>query len=151
PASPDDPAAESNRAAWESLQRFEQPFLCAFSDKDPITAGADRVLKQLVPGAAGQAHTVIEGGGHFLQEDCGPQLPAVVNDFIATRKPACPPAVGPPGPQRPIRPIAPGAHVSTLHGKWTGDLDRLGSSVVNACSRPAPAICALSSRSTTST
>jgi haloalkane dehalogenase len=66
------------------LQTFDKPFLCAFSDRDPITAGADRVLKQLIPGAQSQPHTVIEGGGHFLQEDCGPQLAAVVVDFIAT-------------------------------------------------------------------
>jgi haloalkane dehalogenase len=84
PTSPDDPAAPANRKAWESLQTFEKPFLCAFSDQDPVTAGADRVLKQLIPGAQGQPHTVIEGGGHFLQEDRGPQLAAVVVDFIAT-------------------------------------------------------------------
>ncbi len=84
PASPDDPAAPANRAAWESLMKFEKPFLCAFSDRDPITGGSDRVLTKLVPGCAGQAHTTIEGGGHFLQEDCGPELARVVNDFIAT-------------------------------------------------------------------
>jgi haloalkane dehalogenase len=84
PSSPDDPAAPANRKAWESLQTFDKPFLCAFSDQDPVTAGGDRVLKQLIPGAQGQPHTVIEGGGHFLQEDRGPQLAAVVVDFIAT-------------------------------------------------------------------
>ena len=83
PASPDDPAAEPNRKAWESLQKLDKPFLCAFSDKDPITAGADRVLKQLIPGAADQPHTTIEGGGHFLQEDRGVELATVVNAFIA--------------------------------------------------------------------
>ena len=35
-----------------------------------------------VPGTTGQAHTTIVGGGHFLQEDSGPQLAAVINDFI---------------------------------------------------------------------
>jgi haloalkane dehalogenase len=84
PASPDDPAAEPNRKAWESLQAFDKPFLCAFSDRDPITSGADRVLKQLIPGAKGQPHTTIEGGGHFLQEDCGVRLAEVVRDFMAT-------------------------------------------------------------------
>lgn len=84
PISPDDPAAEANRAAWAGLQKFTRPFLCAFSDGDPITAGADRALRKLIPGAEGQAHTTIEGGGHFLQEDCGPRLAEVVNEFIAT-------------------------------------------------------------------
>ena len=83
PASPDDPAAPANRAAWEALERFDKPFLCAFGDSDPITAGADRVLKEQIPGAAGQPHTTIEGGGHFIQEDRGPQLAQVVLDLIA--------------------------------------------------------------------
>jgi haloalkane dehalogenase len=83
PASPDDPAAEPNRRAWAALERFDKPFLCAFSDSDPITAGADRHLKERVPGAAGQPHTTIEGGGHFLQEDRGPELAAAVAGFIA--------------------------------------------------------------------
>jgi haloalkane dehalogenase len=83
PTSPDDPAAPANRKAWETLQKFEKPFLCAFSDQDPITAGADRVLKELIPGTQGQPHTTIEGGGHFLQEDRGPELAHVVAAFIA--------------------------------------------------------------------
>jgi haloalkane dehalogenase len=83
PTSPDDPAAPANRAAWETLRRFEKPFLCAFSDSDPITKGADRVLRAEIPGAVGQAHTTIVGAGHFLQEDQGPELARVVAKFVA--------------------------------------------------------------------
>jgi haloalkane dehalogenase len=82
PTSPDDPAAEPNRAAWAGLRRFDRPFLCAFSDSDPITRGADAPLRSLVPGAAGQAHVTIDGGGHFLQEDKGRELAGVVVDFV---------------------------------------------------------------------
>jgi haloalkane dehalogenase len=84
PTSPDDPAAPANRRAWEVLERFEKPFLCAFSDKDPVTGGADRVLRSRIPGCTGQPHTTIEGGGHFLQEDRGGELARVVADFVAT-------------------------------------------------------------------
>jgi len=83
PATPEDPAADANRAAWKGLETFDRPFLCAFSDGDPITAAADRVLKERIPGTKGQAHTTIEGGGHFLQEDRGAELAAVVIDFVA--------------------------------------------------------------------
>jgi haloalkane dehalogenase len=81
PTQPDDPAAPANRAAWEILKRWDKPFLTAFSDKDPITRGADRVLQKVIPGAAGRVHPTIEGGGHFLQEDCGEALARVVIDF----------------------------------------------------------------------
>lgn len=84
PTSPDDPAAPANWAAWESLRRFDKPFLCAFSDSDPITRGSDKVLRSEIPGAAGQAHTTITGAGHFLQEDQGEQLAGVVCDFVAS-------------------------------------------------------------------
>jgi haloalkane dehalogenase len=83
PTSADDPAAPANRAAWQVLETFDKPFLCAFSDQDPITRGADRKLKEQIPGAAGQPHRTIEGGGHFLQEDRGPELAAAVIDLVA--------------------------------------------------------------------
>lgn len=87
PTSPDDPAADDNRRAWESLRRFPKPFLCAFSDGDPITRGADRQFLAEVPGAAGLPHTTIEGAGHFLQEDRGPELAATVLDLIRLTPP----------------------------------------------------------------
>lgn len=82
PTSTADPATEANRAAWEVLSRFDRPFLCAFSDQDPITAGADGALRRRIPGCEGQPHTTIEGGGHFLQEDRGEELARVVADFV---------------------------------------------------------------------
>jgi haloalkane dehalogenase len=82
PNRPDDPAGEAQRAAWQSLQRFDRPFVCAFSDSDPITRGADVRMRQTIPGAAAQTHPVIEGAGHFLQEDAGEQLARVVVDLV---------------------------------------------------------------------
>jgi haloalkane dehalogenase len=82
PTRPDDPASGANRAAWASLEQFAKPFLCAFSDGDPITAGADRALLRRIPGTRGQPHTTIEGAGHFLQEDKGEELGAVVVGFL---------------------------------------------------------------------
>lgn len=92
PIRPDDPASEPNRRAWVELRRFEKPFLCAFSDSDAITAGADAVLRARIPGAAGQSHTTIRDAGHFLQEDKGEELAAVVADFVAATPAASPPA-----------------------------------------------------------
>ena len=85
PTSTDDPEAPANRAAWEVLAKFERPFVCAFSDEDKITAGNERHLISRIAGAAGQPHTIIKGGGHFLQEDRGPELAQVVVDLVASR------------------------------------------------------------------
>jgi haloalkane dehalogenase len=82
PTSPDDPAGPDNLAAWEVLRTFDRPFLLAFSDSDPITGGGDAVFRRQVPGAEGQGHVTIEGGGHFLQEDKGPELARLLVDFI---------------------------------------------------------------------
>jgi haloalkane dehalogenase len=85
PITTDDPASAANRAAWTALEQFTKPFLCAFSDGDPIMRGLDAPLRERVPGAAGQPHTTIAGGGHFLQEDRGPELARVVVEFVAAR------------------------------------------------------------------
>jgi haloalkane dehalogenase len=86
PTRPDDPAVPANRRAWELFERWDKPFLTAFSDGDPITLGLDRKFQKRVPGASGQPHTVIRGAGHFLQEDKGVELAHIAVEFIeATR------------------------------------------------------------------
>lgn len=82
PTRPDDPASEANRRAWAVLERWEKPFLTAFSDSDPITRGADAIFRERVPGARGQPHVTIEGAGHFLQEDKGEELARVIVEFV---------------------------------------------------------------------
>lgn len=83
PTRPDDPESEPNRLAWAVLSRFEQPFLVCFSDRDPITKGGDAPFLAKIPGAQGRPHTTVEGAGHFLQEDKGPELARIIADFIA--------------------------------------------------------------------
>jgi haloalkane dehalogenase len=85
PTSTDDPESPANQAAWEVLAAYERPFVCAFSDQDPVTAGNERHLIKRIAGAQDQAHTTIAGGGHFLQEDRGPELAQVVIDLIGRR------------------------------------------------------------------
>ena len=62
---------------------FHRPWLCAFSDSDPITRGGEKAFLRSVPGAEGLQHVTIAGGGHFLQEDRGVELATVINAFIA--------------------------------------------------------------------
>jgi haloalkane dehalogenase len=79
----DDPAREANLKAWEVFQKWEKPFLTAFGDGDPITRGGDIPFQTRVPGAKGQAHTTVEGAGHFIQEMKGEELARIINQFIA--------------------------------------------------------------------
>lgn len=83
PITPDDPASNANSEAWKVLSRFEKPFVTMFSDGDPITRGGERIFQELVPGAKGQPHTIIKGGGHFLQENRGEEFARAVVDFIS--------------------------------------------------------------------
>ena len=85
PQSEDNAATPDNQRAWQVLQTWDQPLLCAFSDKDPITAGADRVLRERIPGAKDQPHTTIAGGGHFLQEDRGAELARVIVEWLGAQ------------------------------------------------------------------
>ena len=84
PIAPDDPASAANRAAWAGLRGYTRPFLTAFGDSGPVTRGADLLLQVMIPGAAGQPHTTIARGGHFVQEDAGDELATVVAAFVAS-------------------------------------------------------------------
>lgn len=54
--------------AWEVFRRWEKPFVCCFSDGDPITRGGDAIWLERVPGTRGMPHRTLHGG-HFIQED----------------------------------------------------------------------------------
>jgi len=82
PVYPDDPARAAQEAAWEVFHNWKKPFLTAFSDGDQVLGGLYKKFQDEVPGAKGQAHTTIEGAGHFLQEAKGPELAEVIVQFI---------------------------------------------------------------------
>jgi len=82
PITPEHASVEENKAAWAVLTHFDKPFVTAFSDADPITAGGDKVFRKLVPGAAGQPHVTLPGA-HFLQEDCPDDIVAVIEGVTA--------------------------------------------------------------------
>jgi pimeloyl-ACP methyl ester carboxylesterase len=63
------PEVEENNAAWEVLRQFDKPFMTAFSDSDPVTAGAEGAFQQEIPDARGVAHRTIPNAGHFLQQE----------------------------------------------------------------------------------
>ncbi len=83
PIMPDNAAILDNRAAWRVLEQWNKPFFTAFSDSDPVTAGAHVRFQETVPGAKDQNHVTIEGAGHFLQEQAPEALASAVLKFMA--------------------------------------------------------------------
>jgi len=71
PTRPDNPMYPANHEAWRVLEQWTNPVLTIFSDKDIVAPDGWKPIVARIPGAADQPHVILEGGGHFLQEDIG--------------------------------------------------------------------------------
>jgi haloalkane dehalogenase len=82
PTSPEEPGAREMMETLEGLRRWDKPALVMFSDQDPIfSVAVGRRFQQLIPGAR---FKVVEGAGHFLQEEKGEAIAAEVLSFMGT-------------------------------------------------------------------
>jgi haloalkane dehalogenase len=82
PISPEHPDTPAHLAVRDRLGRWERPALVLFSDSDPIFAPS--VAEQIaahIPGAL--EPEIVEGAGHFLQEDQGPLIGRRIARFVA--------------------------------------------------------------------
>ena len=80
---PGDPGAREMAEAHEALRSWKKPALVMFSDSDPIfTLEQARRFVDLIPVARGPV--VIQGPGHFLQEEAGPELARHILEFMAS-------------------------------------------------------------------
>ena len=61
-------AIPDQKRAWQVFEQWDKPFLCCFSDGDPVTRGGENRFIGRVPGTAGQPHCTLKGG-HFIQEN----------------------------------------------------------------------------------
>ena len=82
PTLPGDPSEEANLRAWTVFEKWEKPSLTAFTNNDSVSRGGQIVFQERVPGAAGQPHQHIDGGGHFLQEGRAELLSKILADFV---------------------------------------------------------------------
>lgn len=71
-AQPDEGNAADQQRCFEALQEWQGPVNIMFSDHDPVfRPGAGRKWAGLIPGAT---FDIIEGPGHFLQEERGEEI-----------------------------------------------------------------------------
>lgn len=61
-------AIPDQKRAWQLFEQWDKPFLCCFSDGDPVTRGGEMRFIGRVPGTKDQPHCTLKGG-HFIQEN----------------------------------------------------------------------------------
>jgi haloalkane dehalogenase len=80
PTDPEAPGAAAGQRVLESLRSDPRPKLILWADSDPILPlGTGRRFAEALGTSIDH---VIEGAGHFLQEDAGPQIGALIADWL---------------------------------------------------------------------
>jgi haloalkane dehalogenase len=79
---PGHPTTATGKRIWSTLHGWDRPFMTVWGGEDQATQGWEKVFQDQVPGAAGQAHEVLDHCNHFMQEDQGPTVGRLIADFI---------------------------------------------------------------------
>jgi pimeloyl-ACP methyl ester carboxylesterase len=83
PVKPDMPGVAENLKAEAALKQWKKPVLLAFSeDSERVHPGQHKRFRELFPQDAIWRDVTVVGTKHFLQEDKGEELAALVNEFI---------------------------------------------------------------------
>lgn len=83
PMRPGDPASPIMLHAADVLAQWDKPALILFSDGDTVLGPHEEFLRRLIPTSINEPHIVIEGAGHFLQEDKGEEVAAHIVEFLS--------------------------------------------------------------------
>ncbi|MCK9273975.1 MAG: haloalkane dehalogenase [Syntrophales bacterium] len=84
PIRPDQPGAYDNRQAIEILKTLELPVFLLWGGADAITKPSESYLRKIFKNVAPPA--IIEGAGHFIQEDAGEEAAAQIAEWMKTKR-----------------------------------------------------------------
>lgn len=80
PQRPDAPGAAAGQRVLEALREDRRPTLMLWGDSDPVLPPT--VGERFAAAIGRPPPKLIEGGGHFLQEDCGPLLGTLIAEWL---------------------------------------------------------------------
>ena len=80
PTTPDAPGAAAGARALDALRTDKRPRLMLWAQDDPVLPL--RTGERFAAALGGELDHVIPNAGHFLQEDAGPQIGALVADWL---------------------------------------------------------------------
>ncbi|MCB1666367.1 MAG: alpha/beta fold hydrolase [Pseudomonadales bacterium] len=83
PMRPGDPASPVMLRTADILAHWDKPALVLFSDGDAVLGPHEEFLRRLIPTSSNEPRIVVEGAGHFLQEDKGEEVARHIVDFMA--------------------------------------------------------------------
>jgi haloalkane dehalogenase len=82
PTSPEMPGAEAGQRTLRSLRADTRPKLMLWADSDPVLPL--ETGRRFAAALGGELAHVIAEAGHFLQEDAGPQIGALIADWLGS-------------------------------------------------------------------
>ncbi len=80
PQSPDDPAARAGRRVLQALREDRRPTLMLWADSDPVMSLSTG--EQFAADIGREPPRPIEAAGHFLQEDKGEEIGALIAEWL---------------------------------------------------------------------
>lgn len=83
PHAPDAPGAAAGRRVIETLREDERPTLTIWGQHDPVLPPA--VGEQLAAAIGAQPPRLLSDASHFLQEDKGPEIGALIADWLTAQ------------------------------------------------------------------
>jgi haloalkane dehalogenase len=82
PLSPEMPGAAAGQRVLDALRQDARPKLFLWADSDPVLPL--ETGRRFAQALGGEIDHVIAGASHFLQEDAGPRIGALVADWLAS-------------------------------------------------------------------